>query len=176
MTTAPKPSGKNPPARTTQRRKPPIKLPSKLREQDAIPGNRHWRTYFLAHLVETSNITASAIAAGISTARAYRTRQDDPDFAAQWQVALAQGYENLEMELLGYLRTPAPDRKLDVANAIRLLTLHRQSVAQQRANTDDRSEQDVLDSIDRMIDDMRQRATANAAQMAEPDAPDEQSE
>jgi len=91
-------------------------------------------------------------------------------------VALAQGYENLEMELLGYLRAPAPERKMDVANAIRLLTLHRQSVAHQRANQDDRSEQEVLDSIDAMIDDMRQRAAANAAQLAEAEAPDEQGE
>ncbi|MEQ1716660.1 MAG: hypothetical protein ABL907_11850, partial [Hyphomicrobium sp.] len=91
-----------------------------------------------------------------------------------WQVALAQGYENLEMELLGYLRDPAPDRKMDVANAIRLLTLHRQSVAQQRAHADDRSEQDVLDSIDQMIDDMRQRAAANALQLTAADEADAQ--
>ena len=174
MTKAPKVPGSTPLARTTRRKKPAINIPAKLREAEETPGNRHWRTYFLAYLVETSNVTAAAKEAGIATARAYRTRQDDPDFAAQWQVALAQGYENLEMELLGYLRDPAPERKMDVANAIRLLTLHRQSVAQQRAPTDDRSEQDVLDSIDQMIDDMRQRAAANALQLAAADEADEQ--
>lgn len=107
-----------------------IRLPCKLREPEQGPGNRHWRAYFLAHLIETSNIRAAAEAAGVVTSRVYRTRQEDPDFARQWEAALAQGYQNLEMELLCYLRNPAPDHKMDVANAIRLLTLHRQSVAQ----------------------------------------------
>lgn len=167
MTKAQAVPDEQPRAQTTPNRKPKIKLPAKLREADAIPGNKHWRVYFLAHLVETSNISAAAKAAGVATARAYRTRQDDPEFAAQWRVALAQGYENLEMELLCYLRDPSPERKMDVANGIRLLTLHRQSVAQQRATNDDRSEQEVLDSIDAMIDQMRVRAATNAAQLAE---------
>jgi hypothetical protein len=176
MTMAPKKPGAQPRVRTDRRRKPAIKLPAKLREQDDIPSNRHWRTYFLFHLVETSNITAAAKSAGIATSRAYRTRQDDPEFAAQWQVALAEGYKNLEMELLGYLRNPSPEHKMDVANAIRLLTLHRQTVAQQRAQHDDRSEQEVLDSIDAMIDEMRQRSAANSALLDEPDDGDEQGE
>lgn len=176
MTTAPKEPGAPPRVPKASPKKKAIKLPVNLREQGDNPLNRHWRAYFLAHLIETSNISAAARAAGIATTRAYRTRQEDPEFAAQWNVALAQGYENLEMELLGYLRAPAPERKMDVANAIRLLTLHRQSVAHQRANQDDRSEQEVLDSIDAMIDDMRQRAAANAAQLAEAEAPDEQGE
>lgn len=172
MTTAPTVPGSRARAASPRPKKRAIKLPAKLREQGDNPGNRHWRAYFLAHLIETSNITASARAAGIATTRAYRTRHEDPDFAAQWNVALAQGYENLEMELLGYLRDAVPDRKMpdrkmDVANAIRLLTLHRQSVAHQRAHQDDRNEQEVLDSIDAMIDEMRARAAANAAQITD---------
>ena len=149
-----------------KRKKRGIKLPAKLREAEDIPGNRHWRAYFLAHLVETSNVTAAAKAAGVVPSRAYRTRQEDPDFAAQWRSALAQGYENLEMELLGHLRSPDPDRKLDIANAIRLLSLHRETAARERAMADNRNEQDVLDSIDAMIDEMRERAHANAALMS----------
>jgi hypothetical protein len=151
--------------RARKRKKSAVRLARGLREGDT-PQNRHWRTYFLDHLVVTSNVTASAKAAGIAVSRAYKTRQDDPEFAARWRVALAQGYENLEMELLGYLRDPKAETKLDVANAIRLLTLHRQSVAQQRAHEDSRSEAEVLDSIDAMIDDMRSRAAANAALIA----------
>lgn len=160
-------------ASARKRRKPTIKLPAKLREQGDNPGNRHWRTYFLMHLIDTSNVAASAKEAGIAPARAYRTRQVDPDFAAQWRVALAQGYQNLEMELLGYLRNPNPEQKMDVNNAMRLLTLHRQSVAQQRAQDDDLSEQEVLDSINQMILEMRERSAANAALLAEPDGTDE---
>ncbi len=56
---------------------------------------------------------------------------------------------------------------------------HRQSVAHERAAQDDRSEQEVLDSIDAMIDSMRERAAANAAQLQDSDnqdGPDEQGE
>jgi hypothetical protein len=52
-------------------------------------------------------------------------------------------------------------------------------VAHERAAQDDRSEQEVLDSIDAMIDSMRERAAANAAQLQgsdNQDGPDEHSE
>lgn len=162
--------------------KPKVRLPGRVREAGDNPGTGHWRTYFLEHLIETSNITASAHFAKTVPSRAYRTRKQDPAFAAAWDAALAEGYRNLEMDLLAYLRSPSPDRKMDVASAIRLLTLHRQAVARSRAEEDEQSEQDVLDSIDAMIDEMRQRAAANAAQTAgedaeqdaEQDRPDEQ--
>lgn len=146
-----------------------LKATRQMRDEGDNPGDRHWRTRFLDHLVATSNITAAARMANISPTRAYRTRRGDPDFAAKWQEALFEGYENLEMELLGYLRTPNPEHKMDLANAIRILTLHKQSVAHRRAQTDDRSEKEVLDSIDAMIDEMRSRAAANAALLAEAD-------
>lgn len=131
--------------------------------------NKHWRVYFLAALVETSCVRASAQQAGISPTRAYRARREDAAFAAQWRIALCEGYDNLEQELLAYLRNPDPARKMDVANALRLLAHHRAARAEQRAPADERSEQDVLDSIDAMIDQMRERAAANAALLAEAD-------
>ena len=133
------------------------------------PLDKHWRTYFLAALIETSNVTASAQKAGVSPGRAYKVRREDPGFAAQWSAALHEGYVNLEMEALGYLRSGDPDRKMDITAAIRLLTMHRESVARERALADNRSEQDVLDSIDAMIDEMRERAAANAVLLAEPE-------
>lgn len=136
------------------------------------PIHKHWRTYFLEALIETSNVTASAARAGISPSRAYKVRRVDSDFAGQWRVALREGYENLEMELLGYLRNPDPQHKMDVANAIRLLSKHREFVAHERALEDNRSEQEVLDSIDTMIDTMRQRAAANAALLSDADPED----
>jgi hypothetical protein len=186
MTTAPPGPHKSARARKTGaarqgkaiRPKPKVRLTSRAREEGDNPGTGHWRTYFLEHLIETSNITASAHYAKTVPSRAYRTRKQDPAFAAAWDAALAEGYRNLEMDLLAYLRSPSPDRKMDVASAIRLLTLHRQAVARSRAEVDEQSEQDVLDSIDAMIDEMRQRASANAAltseQDTEQDWPDEQ--
>lgn len=167
MTKAATSHGSEPPAHAAKTRKKAVKLPPALREAEGESKlNKHWRVYFLAALIDTSNVKLSAAQAGISASRAYRVRREDPDFAAQWRVALCEGYENLEMDLLGFLRSPAPEQKLDVPNGIRLLTLHRQFVAQQRALTDDRSEQEVLDSIDAMIDDMRERAAANALLIA----------
>lgn len=161
------------------KQKPKVRVTKRSREDGDNPGTGHWRIYFLEHLIETSNIRASAAYAKTVPSRVYRTRNQDPEFAAQWNAALAEGYRNLEMDLLAYLRDPSPEHKMDVASAIRLLTLHRQSVAQQRAATDDRSEQEVLDSIDAMIDSMRERAAANAAQLQgsdNQDGPDEHSE
>lgn len=163
------------PAARGKARPKKIRMPLRLRESEGEDRlNKHWRTYFLAALVETSNVTRSAERAGISVSRAYRVRREHPGFAAEWRQALCEGYENLEMELLGYLRDPDAGRKMDVANAIRLLAQHRQSVAHERAAQDDRSEQEVLDSIDAMIDSMRERAAANAAQLSERDGVNEQ--
>lgn len=135
--------------------------------------NKHWRTYFLQKLAETSNVKASAAYAGAATSRAYKARRADGRFAAAWRAALLEGYEHLEMEVLGFLRGAQPDHKFDVANAIRLLTAHRATVAQQRAlQGDDEDEQAVFDSIDAMIDEMRERSIANEATLALPDQAD----
>lgn len=146
-----------------QKPKPKVRMTKRTREEGDKPGTGHWRVYFLEHLIETSNITASAAYAKTLPSRAYRSRKQDPLFAAQWDAALDEGYKNLEMDLLAYLRNPNPDRKMDVASGIRLLTLHSQTIAKRRARDDDLSEQEVLDSIDAMIDEMRNRAAANAA-------------
>ena len=177
MTKACSGRGSTPSATAVKPRKKAVTIPPTLRAAEGKEKlNKHWRTYFLAALIETSNVKASAEQAGISPSRAYRVRREDPDFAAQWRAALCEGYENLEMDLLGYLRNPVADHKLDVPNGIRLLTLHRQFVAQHRALTDDRSEQEVLDSIDAMIDEMRERAAANTALLAQGQGPDDAAE
>lgn len=119
--------------------------------------NKHWRTYFLQHLAITSNVKASALEAGVSVSRVYKARREDTEFAVQWRAALYEGYEHLEMEVLAFLRGTAPDHKMDVANAVRLLAAHRDMIARMRAMDEDGDEQAVLDSIDAMIDAMRKR-------------------
>ena len=111
-------------------RRKPTKLTAKQREQEAEGKiDKHWRTYFLQKLAETSNVTASAAHAGVATSRAYKTRREDAKFAAAWRAALFEGYQHLEMEVLGYLRAAEPDRKFDVANALRLLAAHQATIA-----------------------------------------------
>ena len=161
-------TGACPSAAPAKRRKKSVTLtPSQRKEAGEGRLNKHWRTYFLQALAETSNVTQSAAAAEIAPSRAYKARREDPDFAAAWRAALVEGYDHLEMEVLGYLRSPDPARKLDVASATRLLTLHRETVAAERAQAQNRDPQAVLDSIDAMIDLMRERRAANARVIAE---------
>jgi hypothetical protein len=172
MTTAPEAPPAQPRARKTAaaRQKPKVRVTNRARSEGDRPGTGHWRVYFLEHLVQTSNVRAAAAYARVAPSRAYRTRKQDAGFARAWDAALAEGYRDLEMDLLAYLRNPSPDHKMDVASAIRLLSLHRQAVVQSRAEENEQSEQDVLDSIDAMIDEMRQRAAASSS----PDEADEQ--
>ena len=149
---------------------------------------RNWRKAFLTALAKTSNVTAAAQQACISPSWVYRLRREDPDFAAEWLRALCEGYDHLEMELLCRLRAGESrdgknvgaknDRakndgvgaKYDNAAAIRLLALHRANAERGRALRENDDEQAVLDSIDAMIRDMRERAAANAAILAEDEA------
>jgi hypothetical protein len=138
------------------------------------PGNSHWRKGFLEALAETSSVTASAARVNVPARTVYKLRRQEPEFAAQWREALYEGYDNLEIEVLGYLRDPAPTRKMDVAAALRLLVAHRETVARERALREDDDEQAVLDSIDAFIEDMRQRRLANTAILAEAQRPDDE--
>jgi hypothetical protein len=162
-----RPAPKNP-------RKKSVRLTPRQREAGGEgPLDKHLRTYFLQALAETSNVRQSAETAGISPSRAYKVRREDEAFAAAWRAALLEGYDHLEMEALGYLRAADPSRKFDVASAIRLLTMHRETVAAERARSGGYGRESVLDSIDAMIDQIRERRAANAAviaeQAAEPD-------
>jgi hypothetical protein len=139
-------------------------------EEGRVPNN--WRTYFLQALAETSNIALSAERAGIAPSRAYKARREDAEFAARWREALLEGYDLLEMEVLGWLRAVDPSRKIDVASAIRLLAAHRDTVARERALREDDDEQVVLESIDRFIDEMRDRRAANTAILSGPEPDD----
>ena len=116
-----------------------------------------WKRTFLESLVATSNVSASAEKAGVATAEVYRTRRTDEAFAADWREALFEGYTNLEMEVLGYLRDSAPAHKLDVAVALRLLAAHKETVAKERAHRASVSAAQVRATIDRKVEELRKR-------------------
>ena len=126
-------------------------------------GSKH----FLEVLAETSSVSVSARRANVSIAHVYRLRRKSADFSAGWRAALAEGYDMLEMELLGHLRDPSSQRKMDVTSALRLLAAHRDTVARERALREDDDEEAVLESIDRFIGEMRDRREANAALLLE---------
>ncbi len=121
--------------------------------------DRHWRSLFLDTLAETSNVSAAARAAGASTSRAYKTKKMDAEFRRQWNEALLEGYEHLEMETLERLRfgVGTGERKFDIANALRLLAMHRETVAHERAKQAHVDEESVLESLNAKIDAMRKR-------------------
>ncbi len=123
---------------------------------------------FLETLAESSNVRAAADAAGIAPRAVYRLRRDDPDFARAWYAALAEGYDNLEMEMLEHLRaqgageiTPASARKFDTATALRCLVAHRENVAREKGRRALADEVTTIASINAKIDALRERARAN---------------
>lgn len=144
-------------------------MPARLRRGGTPPRSK-WEPRFLSALAECSNVAVSAEAANITAGYVYKLRRTDPAFARKWRQALFEGYEHLEMETLCYLRGDSPpERKFDVGNALRVLAAHSKAIAAERALRDDEDEQAVLDSIDRMLDEMRERSAANTALLAEDD-------
>lgn len=57
-------------------------------------------TQFLEALAESSNVAASARAAGVTGNAMYRERRRNAGFAARWHEALCEGFARLEAELL----------------------------------------------------------------------------
>ena len=149
---------------------------SGLRRRAAPAGARRfatWTRIFLAELAMTSNVSAAARKAGVTTAKVYEARRDDPEFYRLWKIALSEGYELLEMALLQRLRDgefkPAAGarrgfRTFDNASALRLLAAHKESAAQQRAIRDHEDAGAVLASIDAKLERMRQRSLAAKAE------------
>lgn len=138
--------------------------PAGASADDAATGqsvNRRWRSRFIENLAISSNVTRSAEQAGISLSRAYRVRRTDPDFAQQWQAALADGYLHLELEVVRRLREgdikAGDGQKFDFANAIRLLAAHRDAAVVGQARERDVSAAEVRASIDRKIEEIRHR-------------------
>jgi hypothetical protein len=131
------------------------------------PRRSNWRAIFFDALAETSNLTAAAARANVTSRTIYALRREDRDFAARWLAALGEGYDNLEMELVGYLRDPQPRRKMDVTAALRLLAAHRETVERRRALTAQDDEKATLESLDAFFEGLRQRRLANEAVLRE---------
>ena len=137
-----------------------------------LPVRPKWMKPFLAELANTSNISAAARAAKVDTSTVYERRRKDPEFNREWQVALCEGYDNLEMETLFRLRSgeikPAAGakkgiRQFDNALALRLLLAHRDSATRERSTRAHEDAVSVRAAIDAKIDEMRERVLARRA-------------
>lgn len=135
-----------------------------------IPGDRraHARRRgstkvdrFIDKLTETSDVAISAAHAGVTRAWVHRRRRDDPEFRRRWRVALAAGYDSLEMALLARLRSgrsakPGPDApNYDNAAALRCLAAHRESVTREKGRRALEEECATIASINAKIDALR---------------------
>jgi hypothetical protein len=144
---------------------------------------RTWSKPFLAHLSATSNVSAAAKAAGVSTSTVYEVRRTNPEFNRKWQEALCEGYELLEMDLLRRMREgevkPAAGarrgvRTFDNAISMRLIAAHKDAVNRQRGIRDNRDSAAIIRSIDAKLELMRKRRQAQRAREARSEGADEQ--
>lgn len=131
------------------------------------PPVANWPRRFLEALAETSNVTAAAERANVPVRKVYTLKRGNAEFAAGWLAALHEGYDQLEIELLGYLRDPRPTRRMDVTGAIRVLSAHRETVERRRAMTSEEDEQATVEALDAFFKGLRQRRLANEAILLE---------
>lgn len=137
----------------------------------SAPVENAWRAIFLAALAESSNVSASARKAEVSTQLVYRLRREDAAFRRAWFDALCEGFDNLEIELLGRARdgelvgaskSGRRQRKHDNALGLRLLAAHRDTVIRLRAERSHRDEEAIFAAIDAKLDRLRQAKAASA--------------
>lgn len=135
------------------------------------PGtaSRGWTRPFLAALGETSNVARAAKAAGVAPSTAYTARRSSRAFARAWSDALCEGYDNLEMELLGRLRegeikraagAKLGVRTFDNATSYRLLTVHREAALKEKGHRANVTAAEVRASIERKVAAFRARVLA----------------
>lgn len=129
-------------------------------------------TAFLCHLAESSNVTNSARLAGLTPGSVYQKRRQDPGFARKWLAALYEGYLHLEMEVLHRLREGEMQGnnadKYDFANAIRLLSAHRENAARAQAQQRNVTAAEVRASIDRKVEAIKQQVQEEKARESKP--------
>lgn len=132
----------------------------------------HKLELFLTRLAETSNVSAAASEAELTTATVYARRRTDPTFAQRWFEALAEGYDRLEMDLLERLRTGRMEdvdadgnrRKFDASAAFRCIAAHRETVAREKGRRKLSDEIVTIRAINDRIDAMRRKEEAALSQ------------
>ena len=96
-------------------------------------------------------------------------------FADAWLVALCEGYDHLEMDLLFRLRSGEPRDaavKHDNATALRLLLAHKETRAKYQALQENVSAEQVRASIDAKLARLREQVLAREAEAAAQAGPD----
>jgi hypothetical protein len=138
------------------------------------------RKIFLDHLRATSNVRASARAAGMTEGSAHKLRARDPEFAAQWDAALREADVRLTGKLIVLVETggkPVPEREdgepaeapLEDFNAdlaLKVLALNRQSQNGKRRGgprPKSASPEELLEAGVKLLGMMKRRRARRAA-------------
>lgn len=147
-----------------------VSSPDAPRPARRLHAPANWRERFVAALAESSNVRAAAEKAGVSLSWVYKTKRDDREFADAWLIALCEGYDRLELELLARLRSGEPRAvaegpvpRYDNATALRLLLAHRETRARYRAQQDNVTAEAVRASIEAKLARLREQVLAREA-------------
>jgi hypothetical protein len=156
------------------RRKPRVRRPHRRAVQPGVVPSecaalpQRWRTTFFEALAETSNVVRACALAGVSKGTVYDLRRRDIGFAQRWAEALAEGYDNLEMELLDRLRNgETGEARYNYAVAVRALLAHREAVGREKGRRISVDAADVRASILRKIAEMREHVLAETGHEAQ---------
>lgn len=144
----------------------PHRKPDDRRAQAPRKGGATKVDRFMTKLTETSNVALAAEHAGVTPSWVYKRRREDRDFARRWQVALAEGYDNLEMEVLAKMREGADASKGHIAAALRCIAAHREAVAREKGRRTLEDEVITIQSINAKIDRLRLNTEAGKAAIA----------
>ena len=153
------------------RRKPRVRRPfQRALPADAAPAQRaelkaNWRDIFFESLAENSNVAQACAKCGVTTASVYDLRRRDLTFADAWMVALAAGYDNLEVELLDRLRNgDGGAARFNYAVALRVLAAHRDSVSHEKGRRESVDAAEVRASILGRLAQLREQVLAADAE------------
>lgn len=142
-----------------------------------VRWTKDMREGFLDHLAATCNVRQSAAVIGVGRASVYRLRRRDPDFAGEWNDALALGYQMLETLVLGHVLAGKQDSAIasavagappvDLVAAMKLLTTHRNATGKPHKGGTGRrfAEPDETDRLlMRKLDQIETRRAREAAE------------
>lgn len=124
-----------------------------------FPDERKRR--FLDHFWATLDVDGACAAAGVSWRDMCSLRDEDPDFAADWERAIEAGYERAEIMLLrraGGAPATADEADIELARELIKLRASRKGSRRSGANRDKPSRERRLLSVMNKIRAMRPRA------------------
>lgn len=83
------------------------------------------RGVFLEALAESGSVRHATLKAQVSPSTPYHARARDPDFAAEWETALATAYARLEGQAIEHCGgDPEGNRPFDFDRALKMIAAH----------------------------------------------------